>query len=362
MKVLHIGEYVQGGVATYVKMLLTHPDNPDIEDFLICSSKHSEHHWPISEDHITYYPYCRSIGHIFSAMVAIQKEIRNIKPDVVYCHSTWAGLFTRFPLFFLNKSCRIIYNAHGWSFLRDTAAWKKRIYATIEQTLLLKTDVVINVSKYEYDAAVKYGLSSQKQYIIYSGITEGKVDQRRVNKFSKEQLNLLFVGRFDRPKGLDYLLENFPKCKRKDMHLYVIGDNVVDAQTPVKKKNTEQITFLGWIPHEELRSYYQACDAVILPSRWEAFGLVVIEAMKYAKPIIVSNRGALPELIENGQNGMIFNFDKPETLIAILDDLNKDDLVKMGKHAERLFIEKYEVKRMVKETIQLYKGKQINES
>ena len=56
MKVLHIGEYVQGGVATYIKTLLVHPQHPEIEDFLICSDKNSEHHWPMAEDHVTYYP------------------------------------------------------------------------------------------------------------------------------------------------------------------------------------------------------------------------------------------------------------------------------------------------------------------
>lgn len=43
----------------------------------------------------------------------------------------------------------------------------------------------------------------------------------------KRVINLLFVGRFDAPKGIDYLLEHFSKCKREDIHLFVIGDNVV---------------------------------------------------------------------------------------------------------------------------------------
>ena len=52
MRVLHIGEYVQGGVATYVSTLLNHPDYPEIEDYLICSDKNSEKQWSLSSNQI----------------------------------------------------------------------------------------------------------------------------------------------------------------------------------------------------------------------------------------------------------------------------------------------------------------------
>ena len=83
MRVLHIGEYVQGGVATYIATLLNHSKNLEIEDFLICSEKNSEYEWNIPVDHVNYYPYERSLLRIFPAMVAIQKEIRRVRPDVI---------------------------------------------------------------------------------------------------------------------------------------------------------------------------------------------------------------------------------------------------------------------------------------
>lgn len=53
----------------------------------------------------------------------------------------------------------------------------------------------------------------------------------------------------------------------------------------------DNVESIGWINHDEIDSYYSLFDAVIIPSRWEGFGLVAIEAMKNAKAIIVSNRG-----------------------------------------------------------------------
>ncbi|MEE0480762.1 MAG: glycosyltransferase [Mitsuokella jalaludinii] len=356
IKVLHVGEYVQGGVATYISTLINHPEFPDVDDYLICADKNSETKWKIPADHIQYYSYHRSLMQIPKAMFAIRKAIKQIKPDVVYCHSTWAGLFVRFPMLFLWKPCRVIYNAHGWAFLRDTAEWKRKIYAGIERILQGKTDRIINVSKYEYNAAIRYGLKKVNQTVIYSGISreKGKIDSRV--KLPLGKINLLFVGRFDPQKGLDLLLKAFNSCHRQDLHLTVIGDNVVGGGIKIEKKNTDRVTFLGWIPHDKLASYYNACDVVVMPSRWEAFGLVAIEAMKYGRAVIVSDRGALPELIENGKNGFVFKFEEIEQLIGILEKISLDDLRVISSFNEKEFSNKYQDKFVKMSTYQLYQN------
>lgn len=357
IKVLHVGEYVQGGVATYISTLINHPEFPDVDDYLICADKNSETKWKIPADHIQYYSYHRSLMQIPKAMFAIRKAIKQIKPDVVYCHSTWAGLFVRFPMLFLGKSCRVIYNAHGWAFLRDTAEWKRKIYAGIERILQRKTNRIINVSKYEYNAAIRYGLKKTNQTVIYSGISpeKGKIDSQV--KLPLGKINLLFVGRFDPQKGLDVLLNAFNSCHREDLHLTIIGDNVVGGGVKIEKKNTDRVTFLGWIPHDKLASYYSACDVVVMPSRWEAFGLVAIEAMKYGRAVIVSDRGALPELIENGKNGFVFKFEEIEQLIGILEKISLDDLRVISSFNEKEFSNKYQDKFVKMSTYQLYQNR-----
>uniref|UniRef100_UPI004026F863 glycosyltransferase n=1 Tax=Dialister sp. TaxID=1955814 RepID=UPI004026F863 len=228
-------------------------------------------------------------------------------------------------MLFLGKHCRVLYNAHGWAFFRDTAEWKRKIYALIERMLLQVTDAVINVSNYEYKAALRYGLPPKKQYVVYSGISVEKEPLDLSIQFSNDTINLLFVGRFDPQKGVDCLLRFFKKCQRKNIHLYLIGDNVIGG-SHIEKENSDRLTFLGWVPHEKVGSYYAASDAVIMPSRWEAFGLVAVEAMKYGKTVIASNRGVLPEIIKDGENGCVFDFDNPQTLKAILCKLNKPEL------------------------------------
>ena len=89
---------------------------------------------------------------------------------------------------------------------------------------------------------------------------------------------------------------------------------------------------LAWFPifikidamYIKIGEYYQSCDGVIMPSRWEAFGLVAVEAMKYKKPVIVSDCGALPELVKDGYNGYVFKMDDEDSLKLIIDKLEKD--------------------------------------
>ena len=333
IKVLHIGEYVKGGVATYLKTILG-IDNELIDEYLVLSNEKSIHEWDLPNDKIHYYEYQRGLSGVVFAIKTIIKLVNTINPDIIYCHSTWAGVIGRVPFLWKRTNAKIIYNAHGWAFLMDVSNLKRKIYSFIERLLLLVTDCVVNVSKYEYTAAVNYGLDAKKMMVLYSGTDYPKEFEKERNVYSddEETVKILFVGRFDPQKGVDYLLNCFQRYSFDNVHLYLIGGSVVSAYE-YEKNNTSKITFLGWVPNEKIDEYYSSCDVVIMPSRWEAFGLVAIEAMKYSKPIIASNRGALPELIHDNYNGYIFDLDNEESLKNILEGLSKKKLKLLGENA-----------------------------
>jgi len=339
MKVLHIGEYVNGGVATYLKTLLKDSDKYGVESYLLMSAYKSESQWNIAKDRLFFYKYKRSLVNIFSAMKSIHYYIHKIQPDVIHVHSSWAGLFVRFPYLFKRKKMKIIYTSHGWAFLMDTSFLKKKIYIIIERFLSQVTDKIINISKYEQAQAVKAGFNQDKMVMIYNGVENVKkqIDCAAV-KMSAEKINLLFVGRIDKTKGLDIFLEVYYEQAFSNIHLYVIGESVLDN---IHMESDTKTTYLGWVKNENIDAYYQACDAVIMPSRWEGFGLVAIEAMRNSKPVIVSNRGALPELVQNQVNGYVFNLDDKHSLETILRSLDKTALNEMGKTARQTYLEKF---------------------
>ncbi|ANR69693.1 hypothetical protein AXF19_00885 [Selenomonas sp. oral taxon 126] len=334
LKILHVGEYMQGGVATYVNTILSNSSN-NIEHYLLLAHGKSEKNWNIPHERIFFYSYERNLYNIWSAIKYIREFIINLNPDIVFVHSTWAGVFVRLPYLLSKRNVKIIYNAHGWAFLRDTAKPYKIVYGLIERILLSVTDCVVNVSNYEQQAALKYGLKPHKMVRIYSGVDDTWSSYTTPYSMEKGKINLLFVGRFDRPKGLDWLLEIMSDVQLSFVHLYVIGAPVVDRKMN-SYKNTDRVTYLGWIPHKDLGRYYSACDAVIMPSLWEAFGLTAVEAMCNNKPVLVSDRGALPELVRDGVNGYIFSLEK-ENLVKLLLSLDNESLAEMGRAARDIY-------------------------
>lgn len=359
IKIVHVGEYVQGGVATYIKSLLSSEGriqnkNIVLDEYLILSKYKSYHDWPIAKDKIFYYDYKRNLSYIVKTIKKISELIKNIEPDIVYCHSTWAGVFVRIPILFCMRRYKVIYNAHGWAFCRECSRLHKYLYAAIEKILSWKTNIIINVSQNEYQTAIDYGISKKKMCVLYSGVKNKINEFYQDNIFANNQLNILFVGRFDKQKGIDLLLPIFKKVNRADLHLYIAGGSVLGDCKLHKEYGSDNITFLGWVDHDKVGKYYHACDVVIMPSRWEAFGLVAIEAMSYAKPVIVSNRGALPELIEEGKNGFIFDLDNKNSLESVLNNLDKNKLFIMGREAKKIFEKKFTLKQMINDTQQIF--------
>ncbi|WNY43474.1 glycosyltransferase family 4 protein [Bacillus cereus] len=217
--------------------------------------------------------------------------------------------------------------------------------------LALKTDTIVNISLDEYTNSLKYHLPKNKSTIIYNGISDRSNDKRVSLEIEKDCINLLFVGRFDKQKGLDILIDIFKNNNLPKIKLYIIGEPVVSQ---AEFQFPQNVINLGWIDNKLLDSYYSDMDAVIMPSRWEGFGLVAIEAMKNRKPVIVSNRGALPELINQEVNGYIFDLEKPNDLVDILLNLDKIELKEMGKRGRNIYEEKFTSNIMNRKIIEEY--------
>jgi len=353
MKVMHIGEYVNGGVATYLNSLMKVSGDSKIEHYLVLSKYKSNHDWNIDADKIMYYPYKRKLSYVLSAIKMIQTYINIVQPDIVHVHSTWAGAFVRLPYILKKRKFKIVYSPHGWAFLMENPFYKKNIYAWIERMLSRNTDGIINISKYEQEQSIIFGLPKNKMNMIYNGVIEkNTVHVDSAINCDPSKINLLFVGRLDRQKGLDIFLRVYDRILVDSIHLYVIGEGVLDNQHVQSDRKT---TYLGWIKNEIIDQYYQMCDAVIMPSRWEGFGLTAVEGMRNAKPIIVSNQGALPELVKNGQNGYVFDINDEMDLESILIKLQKDELKAMGQRARKIYEEKFMADQMRIKTYHLYK-------
>ncbi len=354
MKVLHVAEVMQGGIATYLnEMLARHLiHSPGDQLLLICPAEHLPYLEPALRDAVEIRPYTRTgrnLGSLLRLWKFFRRTVRQWRPDLVHAHSSFAGGVCRLP--YPGKSAPVVYCAHGWAFDQELHRYKQYLYAGLERLLAPRASQIIAISEHEKASAVRIGIPASRIAVVRYGLDTGRVlnDERHARESGP--LCLLFVGRFDRQKGLDWLLEVMSHLSPDQVRLRLAG-------SPVLSKTASQslppgVTSLGWISSNELDQHIDTADAVIMPSRWEGFGLVAVEAMRRAVPVLVSDRGALAEVV--GDGGIVFRLDAPEELVSMLPQLDRKALLEMGRRGRARFIQHFTASRMTDETLAIYR-------
>ncbi|MEO0074742.1 MAG: glycosyltransferase family 4 protein [candidate division WOR-3 bacterium] len=154
-----------------------------------------------------------------------------------------------------------------------------------------------------------------------------------VEPFAREsdKFILLYVSRLDQKKGIWVLLEAFLKLKDTfpNLILYIVGKGPLleKARQYVKENRLEnRCTFFGYVPREDVPRFYRTCDIYIAPTLGgEAQGIVLLEAMACAAPVIASNIGGYDEVIEDGKTGLLFTPNSADDLATKITQLIKDN-------------------------------------
>ncbi len=156
---------------------------------------------------------------------------------------------------------------------------------------------------------------------------------------------LLYAGNIRRHKNVPRLVEAFAVVRGqlashpvyKDLRLVIIGDTISQypavRQTVIKSRVEQTVRFLGFVPFDTLRCFYESAAAFVFPSRYEGFGLPPLEAMACGAPVITSNVSSLPEVV--GDAAILVN---PENVFdiargireALLDERLRTELIKRG--------------------------------
>lgn len=359
MRVLHVTEALLGGVATYFKEILPVQQARLGRDnvFVLVPTSQTSNLPPDLPLTIATYPVSgRNAMSVLMLFGAILRAIFRFRPDVVHAHSTFAGVAVRLcGLLLLWKRPRIVYCAHGWSFLRDVKPWINRLTALLERLLAYCCDAVTNISYYEYEAALRAGLPASRNLVLRYGLSPANADPGPLLRLDRTCLNCFFIGRHDRQKGLDLLIDAFRNLPPDQYQLYVAGSSVLGDAAAIGDSLPANVHMLGWIDNNKVDAYYRQFDLLLVPSRWEGFGLVVLEAMRNGIPVVSSDRGALPEIVQDGVSGRIFRLAEPGSLATLLLSLTREQLGQMGQSGARRFRDEFSAARMNEETLNLYR-------
>lgn len=230
-----------------------------------------------------------------------------------------------------------------------------------EQAVLRGADRIIAATTAEYAQLLwLYQAEMSKVTIIPPGVDVGRFYPIPADE-AKEFIGvppcgrmLLFVGRIEPLKGLDVLIEAIGIMQKKGVLkenpfcLVIIGG---DPEESTEHENLEMtrikalseqyglknmVTFLGKRSQDSLPYYYSAAEAVVVPSQYESFGMVALEAMACGKPVVASHIGGLAYLVQDGITGYTVPVDDPEALASRLTSLIEDEGLRdrLGKQAE----------------------------
>ncbi|WP_265555296.1 glycosyltransferase [Serratia grimesii] len=358
MKILHVAETIKGGVATVLRQLSVEQSQDSHVEAVVCivPDTQAEELAPLEKRYVdTFVRSGRNIRSFFSLTTKLIVNIYTLRPDIVHLHSTFAGAIGRIVLLFMYplRRPKVVYCPHAFSFLMQGDSKYSRFFSKIEKLLLPLTDAVICVSQFEKDKAVELGFGPKKLHVVYNGVPEvNSILEKKRNPYQKDKINLLFVGRFDFQKGFDIFDRIMPTLDKNGCHLTAVGGAVHDRDfIPQQLPAT---TFTGWLSGEELRPYFEHADILVIPSRWEGFAMVPLEAMSYGVPVIASDCTSFPEMVLDGVTGHMFALGHPDQIIQLIQSTSRQNWKLMGENGRDFFLKKFTAAQMISKTKELY--------
>ena len=321
-----------------------------------------------------------TVGNPFAAR-AVAEKCREFRPDVVHFHNTFP-LISPLAVRAASKYAPVVMTLHNYRTAcaagvptRDgkvcSLCLDKRCvcdgikYRCYRGSLLATLPLAINIALYrkllpkwvsrfivlsdfQKRKMVEYGWPEEK--IVVKGNFINRVERaERVEK--KDQI--VYVGRLSKEKGVETLIEALRSLR--SLRLKIVGDGIARTELEEMSRGLN-VEFVGQKPFDEARKVIAESKALVSPSAcWETFGLAAAEAMSVGTPSVVSDVGALPDIVQDGRFGEVFEAGNAEACAAAIKRLlSRPDYDEMCAAAKREAETKYSEEANYKRLMEIY--------
>lgn len=299
----------------------------------------------------------REFGLFFELCKIFKKE----KPDIIHLNSSKMGFVGALA----GRVCgvkKIIFTAHGWAFNEDRSSLSKSILKLLQILTIImshETIVVAEVLKKQIPKTFR-----KKIVIIRNGISNidfiEKSEARKIISGEKfiplESTWVGTISELHKNKGLEYAIKAMAEIIGTIVFVIIgEGEERENLENLIKKLGAENKIFLvGKV--ENASRYLKAFDVFTLTSITEAFPYVLLEAGLASLPVITSNVGGIPEIIENKKTGILIKPKNPEEIKRKIEESikNLDKYALFGKKLEEKILTDFTKEKMIKNTIDLY--------
>ena len=286
------------------------------------------------------------------------KTFRREHPDVVHLNSSKIGLFGALAGR-LSGIKKIVFTAHGWPFTEDRPQWQKIIFRYLALLTVLLSHTTIGVSKTTIEKLKAPKFLQKKIKQIYLGIKNINYHTRDTF-FTERNLELptgvriVSVGELHKNKGYDIAISYLEKIKNLDWSYHILGggDKAKDLQKEINEKGLSNKVFLyGHI--KDASHYLTSFDLFLLPSRTEALGYVVLEAVNASLPIVAHHVGSVPEILIDDPYSVLITPNNIDDAKKVLEEMINNLPQVLTSHREHIHL-KFTQDEMIRKTKEIY--------
>jgi len=297
------------------------------------------------------------------AFVQIIRAIKKSHPDILHTNSSKAGILGRFAGK-LTGVQKIFHSPHGHIFYGYYNRFISKIFIIAEKLAAHYTDKILNLTEFGRQDHIKERIASPDKFVVSSCGVDLEpflnTHSKNLSKVAKnETITICWAGRIVPIKNLIMLLKAAELLKKENLQInyQIIGDGELmdSSKEKVKELKLENIYFTGY--RTDLPRIFSQCDIFALTSLNEGFGRVIVEAMACGLPVISTKVGGVPEIIENGVNGILATPNDHYAFAEAIKTLVKNrDLRQIMSNNNKKKAEIYSINNYINRVIEIYRG------
>jgi len=303
-------------------------------------------------------------GRIRHSVLPLRRAIKSIRPDVLFSTILDANIVAALATVGLIRKPKLI--------LRETNSLRARgdvgsFRWCLAGWAYTRADIVIALSSgVERELAEDFNLCRDRLLTVSNPVdvaaarTKAGLLDSVISSW--EGSTLVAAGRLHRQKGFDLLIQSIAELKRRDIRIVILGDGPEEAalRRQVAQMNmSDRVEFTGFLDNPY--PWLAAADLFVLPSRWEGFGHVIVEAMSVGTPVIAADCPHGPaDIIEDGVDGRLTPVEDPVALGTAIEAMLSDpkSLLRFSEKAE-IKAEQFDVETIVEQYLALFKHMNI---
>ena len=225
---------------------------------------------------------------------------------------------------------------------------------------------------------IEKGIESTNVDVVGVGIDAQMLSSKEENckeslykKLKKDRgnLKLLYIGRFEKRRDIPFIIDVFKRIyeKRPDARLYMIGTGHSEYLKKVfaymdTAGVRDKVIWQEQMEQKYLSCIYRQVDFFLLPTEYEIFGMVLLEAMYYGNVVLTTRNGGSSTLIENGENGLVFEKKNARQWSDCVLNMSKTDKERIGEKATLTIAEKYTWDNLAENFLKQYRTKLVEKS